>query len=44
MLFNAVLTGVKLNPAIYDKFMSFLKEIRGSEDIVALIEGRGPAI
>ena len=40
VLFNAVLTGVELNPAKYDKFISILKQIRGSDDLVAFIEGR----
>ena len=39
VLFNAVLAGVKLNPAKYDKFIAILKQIQGSEDLVAFIEG-----
>ena len=40
VLFNAVLASVKLNPARYDTFIGFLREIRGSDDLVAFIEGR----
>ena len=40
VLFNAVLASVKLNPARYDTFIGVLREIRGSDDLVAFIEGR----
>ena len=40
VLFNAVLASVQLNPAKYDKFISILKEIQGSDDLVSFIEGR----
>ena len=40
VLFNAVLDSVELNPAKYEKFISVLREIRGSDDLVAFIEGR----
>ena len=41
VLFNAVLASVELNPAKYDKFITILKEIHGSEDLVAfIVEGR----
>lgn len=40
VLFNAVLAGVKLNPAKYDKFITILQEIQGSDDLVAFIKGR----
>ena len=40
VLFNAVLASVELNPAKYDTFISVLREIRGSDDLVAFIEGR----
>ena len=39
VLFNAVLSSVKLNPAQYEKFITILKEIQGSRDLVAFIEG-----
>ena len=38
VLFNAVLAGVKLNPAKYDQFICILKEIEGSNDLVVFIE------
>ena len=37
-LFNAVLAGVELNAAKYDKFILILKQIRGSDDLVAFID------
>ena len=40
VLFNAVLAGVELNPAKYDKFICILKQIQGSDDLVDFIEGR----
>ena len=40
VLFNAVLASVELNPAKYDKFISILRQIRGSDDLVTFIEGR----
>ena len=40
VLFNAVLAGVKLNPANYNNFISILRQIRGSDDLVDFIEGR----
>ena len=39
-VFNAVLASVKLNRAKYDKFVGTLKEVGGSDDLVAFIEGR----
>ena len=39
VLFNAVLSSVKLNPAQYEKFIGILREIRGSKELVAFIEG-----
>ena len=38
-VFNAVLASVKLNSAKYDKFISILKKMRGTDDLVAFIEG-----
>ena len=40
VLFNAVLAGVELNPAKYYNFIGILREIWGSDDLVAHIEGR----
>ena len=40
VLFNAVLANVGLNAANFETFISILKEIRGSNDLVAVIEGR----
>ena len=39
VLFNAVLSCVKLNPALYEKFIGILGEIHGSKELVAFIEG-----
>ena len=39
-LFNAVLDGVELNPAKYDRFIHILTQIRGSDDLVTFIKGK----
>ena len=36
-LFNAVVAGVELNPAKYGDFIRILKQIQGSDDLVAFI-------
>ena len=41
VLFNAVLASVELNPVKYDQFIGILKQIQGSDDLVAFIEGIG---
>ena len=40
VLFNAVLAGVELNPAKYEKFIRILKQIQRSDDLVDFIEGK----
>ena len=39
VLFHAVLSSVKLNPAQYERFIAILGEIHGSRELVAFIKG-----